>query len=60
MGAANSAKQVVKSVKEFVAYLRRLKRDLADIKEAIQNGDTERAVELLEALEDDTQKDIET
>ena len=47
-------------MKEFVAYLRRLKRDLADIKEAIQNGDTERAVELLEALEDDTQKDIET
>ena len=46
--------------KEFVAYLRRLKRDLADIKEAIKNGDTEKALALIENLEDDTQKDIET
>lgn len=47
-------------VKEFVAYLRRLKRDLAEIKAAILSKDYDKAVELLEQLEDDTQKDIET
>ena len=46
--------------KEFVAYLRRLKRDLAEIKAAIKANDLERAIELLEQLEDDTQKDIES
>lgn len=47
-------------VKEFVAYLRRLKRDLAEIKAAILAKDLDKALELIEQLEDDTQKDIET
>ena len=47
-------------MKEFVDYLRRLKRDLADIKAAIQANDPQKALELIEQLEDDTQKDIET
>ena len=46
-------------MKEFVAYLRRLKRDLEDIKAALKAHDTEKALELLERLEEDTQKDIE-
>lgn len=47
-------------MKEFVAYLRRLKRDLADIREALEAGDTEKALNLLDNLEADTQSDIET
>ena len=45
---------------EYVAYLRLLKRDLADIKKAIHAGDTKKALALIEQLEEDTQKDIES
>ena len=48
------------STKEFVAYLRRLKRDLAEIKAAIFAKDLDRALALINELEEDTQKDIET
>ena len=46
-------------MKEFVAYLRRLRRDLADIKAALQEKDIDRALRLIEQLEEDTEKDIE-
>lgn len=47
-------------MKEFVAYLRRLRRDLAEIKAAINSGDTVKALKLITELEEDTTKDIET
>lgn len=47
------------NMKEFVAYLRRLKRDLEDIEKLLEKGDTEKAKELLRNLKEDTQKDIE-
>lgn len=46
-------------MKEFVAYLRRLKRDIEDIERLLEEDDTERAKELLKQLKEDTQKDIE-
>lgn len=50
----------MEDVKEFVAYLRRLKRDLEDIQKQLEAGDTEQAKELLKRLTEDTQKDIES
>lgn len=46
-------------MKEFVAYLRRLKRDIEDIERLLEEDNTERAKELLKQLKEDTQKDIE-
>ena len=43
----------------FKSYLRRLMRDLKDLKEAIGNKDFERAEKLIDDLIEDTQKDIE-
>lgn len=43
----------------FKSYLRRLMRDLKDLKEAISNKDFERAGKLIDDLIEDTQKDIE-
>lgn len=43
----------------FKSYLRRLMRDLKDLKEAISNKDFERAEKLIDDLIEDTQKDIE-
>lgn len=48
------------NMKEFVAYLRRLKRDLEDIKDCLNSGDTETAADLIQTLINDTQNDIET
>lgn len=48
------------SMKEFVAYLRRLKRDLEDIQDCLENQDNETAMELVKKLITDTQNDIET
>ena len=50
----------MEDMKEFVAYLRRLKRDIEDVEKALESGDIEKAKELLGTLKDDTQKDIET
>ncbi len=50
----------MEDMKEFVAYLRRLKRDIEDVEKALESGDIEKAKELLSTLKDDTQKDIET
>lgn len=43
----------------FKSYLRRLIRDLKDIREAIKNKELDKAERLLDDLIDDTQKDIE-
>ena len=43
----------------FKSYLRRLMRDLKDIKEALQAKDYEKAEKLIDDLITDTQNDIE-
>ncbi len=43
----------------FKSYLRRLMRDLKDLKEALKNKEYEKAEKLIDDLIDDTQKDIE-
>lgn len=43
----------------FKSYLRRLIRDLKDIKEALANKDYDKAEKLVDDLIEDTQKDIE-
>lgn len=43
----------------FKSYLRRLLQDLKDLKEAIQNGELEKAEQMADKLIDDTQKGIE-
>lgn len=43
----------------FKSYLRRLKRDLEDLKEIIKNEDYEKAKEKIERLIEDTQSGIE-
>ena len=43
----------------FKSYLRRLLQDLKDLKEAIKNGETEKAEKMVDKLIDDTQKGIE-
>lgn len=43
----------------FKSYLRRLMRDLKDLKEALKNKDYEKADKLIDDLIEDTQKDIE-
>lgn len=43
----------------FKSYLRRLIRDLKDLKEALKERDYEKAEKLLDDLIEDTQKDIE-
>lgn len=43
----------------FKSYLRRLMRDLKDIKEALQSKDYEKAEKLVDDLITDTQSDIE-
>lgn len=49
----------MEDMQEFTAYLRRLARDLDDIKEAVEAGETNKALELIEKLREDTRKDIE-
>lgn len=43
----------------FRSYLRKLMRDLKDIKKALSEKDMEKAETLIEDLIEDTQKDIE-
>ena len=43
----------------FKSYLRRLLQDLKDLKEAIKNGEYEKAEQMADRLIDDTQKGIE-
>lgn len=43
----------------FKSYLRRLMRDLKDLREALKSKDYEKAEKLIDDLIEDTQKDIE-
>ena len=43
----------------FKSYLRRLIRDLKDLKEALKEKEYQKAEKLVEILIEDTQKDIE-
>ena len=46
-------------MKEFVAYARKLLRVLAKIERYLENGETEKALELVKELKEDTEKDVE-
>lgn len=43
----------------FKSYLRRLIRDLKDLREALKQKDYEKAEKMIDILIEDTQKDIE-
>lgn len=43
----------------FKSYLRRLMRDLKDLRDALKSKDYEKAEKLIDDLIEDTQKDIE-
>lgn len=47
------------NMKEFVAFSRKLLRDLIQIKNAIENDEKEKALEMLKDLIDDTERDIQ-
>ena len=47
------------NMKEFIAFSRKLLRDLKEIRELLNNGDEKSALVKLNDLIDDTQKDIE-
>ncbi len=47
------------NIKEFIAFSRKLLRDLKEIRELLNNGDEKSALVKLNNLIDDTQKDIE-
>lgn len=49
----------MEDMQEFTAYLRRLARDLDEIREALEAKDTEKALKLVDELREDTKKDIE-
>lgn len=49
----------MEDVKEFIAYSRKLLRTLAKIEKALEDEETEKALELVRELKEDTQKDIE-
>lgn len=48
------------NMKEFVAYLRKLKRNIEDIEKLLDAGEVEQARAKLTELKEDTQKDIES
>lgn len=43
----------------FKSYLRRLLQDLKDLREAIENNETEKVKKIIDNLIEDTQKGIE-
>ena len=43
----------------FKSYLRRLLQDLKDLREALENNDTEKVKKIVDNLIEDTQKGIE-
>ena len=47
------------NMKKFIAFSRKLLRDLKEIRELLNNGDEKSALVKLNNLIDDTQKDIE-
>lgn len=49
----------MEEMKEFVAYARKLLRVINKIEKYLENGESEKALELVRELKEDTQKDIE-
>ena len=49
----------MEDMKEFVAYARKLLRVINKIEKYLENGESEKALELVRELKEDTQKDIE-
>lgn len=49
----------MEDMKEFVAFCRKLLRALDKIEKALNDGEIEKAKELVGELKEDTQKDIE-
>lgn len=49
----------MEDMKEFVAYARKLLRVLAKIEKYLEDGETEKALELVKELKEDTEKDVE-
>lgn len=49
----------MEDMKEFVAYARKLLRVLTKIEKHLENGEANKALELVRELKEDTQKDIE-
>lgn len=47
------------SMREFVGFCRKLLRVITKIEKLLENGETEKALELVRELKEDTQKDIE-
>ena len=49
----------MEDMKEFIAYARKLLRVINKIEMDLENGESEKALELVRELKEDTQKDIE-
>lgn len=49
----------MEDMKEFAAYARKLLRVINKIEKYLENGESEKALELVRELKEDTQKDIE-
>lgn len=49
----------MEDMREFVAYYRKLLRTINNIEKALEDKDSEKALELVRELKEDTQKDIE-
>lgn len=47
-------------MKEFVAYARKLLRVINKLEKHLENGENDKALELVRELKEDTQKDIES
>ncbi len=49
----------MESMKEFVAYARKLLRVLTKIEKYLESGENEKALELVKELKEDTERDVE-
>ena len=49
----------MEEMKEFVSYCRKLLRVLQKIEKYLENGENEKALELVKELREDAEKDIE-
>ena len=49
----------MEDMREFVAYARKLLRVLTKIEKYLENGESEKALELVKELKEDTEKDVE-
>ena len=49
----------MQDMKEIVAYARKLLRVINKIEKYLENGESEKALELVKELKEDTEKDVE-